>query len=254
MHRGGQIIEIVRYADDHPDQVGDLYVPGDPRPVLVVLVHGGFWYSRYGRDNIRGLAEDLTRRRYPVWSIEYRRLGDGGGWPATFEDVARAFDHVPSLSVPHDRLIAVGHSAGGHLALWAAARHRLPEGRVGASPAVLPHAVVGLAAVSDLRAAARDGLGRDAVTKLLGAQLSAVPERVRVAAPMASLPLGVPQLLVHGRDDELVPFGMSEQYARQARAAGDEVEVVAVAGGHFELLDPEHASWGEVVRRLDGLG
>lgn len=218
-----------------------------------MLIHGGFWYARYGRDNVAALAGDLQARGHPVWSIEYRRLGDGGGWPATFEDVAGAVDHVPELDVAHRRVVAIGHSAGGHLALWAAARRRLPDGRVGAAPTVMPDLVVGLAAVSDLRSAHHQQLGGDAVRKLLGGELADVPERVRVAAPLASIPLGISQVLVHGRTDELVPFRMSEQYARQARVAGDPVELVPVEGGHFELLDPAGAGWQEVVRRLQAM-
>lgn len=246
-------IETIAYADEHPSQVGDLYLPAEPRDTLIVLIHGGFWYEQYGRESVAPLAEDLAERGYPVWSITYRRVGGGGGWPETFADVATALDHVGELPVEPDRIVAIGHSAGGHLALWAAARQRLPDDRVGAQPDVVPDAVVGLAAVSDLRAAARQGLGADAVTKLLGGEPSEVPERLRVAAPLASIPLGVPQLLVHGRSDRLVPPEMSEQYATRARAAGDRVDLELVEGGHFEVIDPSAEPWQLVLERLEDM-
>ncbi|MDX1657221.1 MAG: alpha/beta hydrolase [Nitriliruptorales bacterium] len=246
-------IESIRYAPDHPSQFGQLYLPDEPRSTLVVLIHGGFWYAQYGLESVQPLARDLADGGYPVWSIEYRRVGEhAGGWPGTFEDVAMAIDHVIQLPVAPSRIVVVGHSAGGHLALWAAARQRLPDGRVGSQPAVVPDQVVGLAAVSDLRSAARQGLGADAVDKLLGGAPSEVPERVRVAAPIASLPLGVPQLLVHGRQDRLVPVEMSEQYAQQARAAGDQVQLEIVDGGHFDMIDPDHAAWDTVLAFLEG--
>ena len=246
-------IESIRYAPDHPSQFGQLFLPDQPRSTLVVLIHGGFWYAQYGLESVQPLARDLAERGYPVWSIEYRRVGEhAGGWPGTFEDVAMAIDHVVELPVASSRVVAIGHSAGGHLALWVAARRRLPDGRVGSRPIVVPDEVVGLAAVSDLRAAARQGLGADAVEKLLGGAPSEVPERVRVAAPIASLPLGVPQLLVHGRQDRLVPVEMSEQYAQQARAAGDQVQLEVVDGGHFDMIDPDHAAWRAVLAFLEG--
>lgn len=197
------------------------------------------------------LAEDLTARGYGVVNLEYRRLGDGGGWPGTFEDVAAAFDRLADVLAGPP--LAVGHSAGGTLALWAAARARLPQGRLGTAPSLSPAAVVSLAGVNDLRAAARDGLGSGAVAKVLGGEPADVPERVRVAAPTASLPLGVPQLLVHGEDDDLVPTRQSTGYARLAAAAGDDVEVLLVPGDHFAVIDPGGSPWAAVVERLPAL-
>lgn len=240
------------YGDD-PAQVVDVRVPAAPTGLpLVVTIHGGFWYAAYDRSLMEPLVVDLVARGFPVANLEYRGTGRGGtgGWPETFEDVANGVDLLADLVAEHGGPIVIGHSAGGHLALWAAARARLPRGRVGADPVVVPTSVVGLAAVGDLRAAARDGLGKDAVSKLLGAPPSEVPERVRVAAPIASLPLRVPQLLVHGRQDELVPPSQTETYARLAAAAGDDVEVVYVTGDHFSMLDPGHPAWLEVVERL----
>ncbi len=118
----------------HRSQRADLYLPRRARPhPVMVLIHGGSWQVRYGKIVMRGLAGDLMRRGWAVWNIEYRRVGDGGGWPATFEDVAAAIDHLATLDAPVDleRVSILGHSAGGHLALWAAGRAKLPPGSAG---------------------------------------------------------------------------------------------------------------------------
>lgn len=251
----------MRYGPDE-DQVLDLHVPragsgsggGLADPVPVLLIHGGFWYARYTRALMEPLVRDLLARGHTVVNLEYRRLGAGGGWPTTFEDVAAGVDHLATLPLDPRRVVAIGHSAGGLLGLWAAARARLPTGRIGADPAVVPAAVVSLAGVNDLRAAARDGLGASAVDKVLGGAPAAVPERVRVAAPIASLPLGVPQVLVHGRQDDLVPVSQTLTYAKVAAASGDAVEVVLVDGDHFSVIDPMHPAWTAVVERLPTLG
>ena len=134
MRRARGDVRTVRYGVG-PEQVADLRVPegAGPHPVAVVL-HGGFWLERYRRDLMDGPAADLTARGWATWNVEYRRLGaSGGGWPATFEDVAAAVDHLPDVDAPLDlgRVSAVGHSAGGHLAGWLAARTRLAQGTPG---------------------------------------------------------------------------------------------------------------------------
>ena len=232
------------YADDHPVQVADLHVPrGDgPFPVAVML-HGGYWHAAYGKLTTRPLAADLARRGIAAWNVEYRRLGrgQGGGWPATFDDVAMAVDHLGVLSDPRLDLARVsvgGHSAGGQLALWAAARCDLPSGAPGAAPSVVVRDVVALAPVTDLAGAGR------VVHALLGGSPEQVPERFRQADPGHRLPLGIPTLVVHARDDATVDIRQSRSYVAAARAAGDDVLLLEPdGGGHRGVIDPGSDGW-----------
>lgn len=229
------------------DQVADLWRPsGTPAPwPVVVVIHGGFWRTRYGKGLMSELCLALVRLGYCVWNIEYRRLGphSGGGWPATFEDVAAAIDALQGIEgADRSKVVTCGHSAGGHLALWAAARHRLPPGAPGASPRVRVAAAVSLAGVSDLVAGA--ALGRGAAAELLGGEPDEVPERYAAASPFARLPLGVPQLLVHGAADTTVPCAQSERYAACAQSLGDPARLLVVPrAGHFAVINPRSAAW-----------
>jgi acetyl esterase/lipase len=156
---------------------------------VAVVIHGGFWRDAYDRSLMDGLCRDLASAGWAAWNLEYRRLGGGGGWPQTFDDVAAGIDHLGSLVEDPRVVVTIGHSAGGHLAFWAAVR-REPRVRV-------THAVA-QAGVVDLVEAARLGLSRSAAEELLGGSPAAVPERYELASPAARLPLRVPQLLVHG--------------------------------------------------------
>ena len=242
----------------HPEAVGNLHLPareGGPWPV-VVLVHGGFWRARWDRTTLTPLACDLAARGYAAWNVEYRRVGqEGGGWPGTLADAAAAVDHLAALEeVDAGRAVAVGHSAGGHLALWLAGRPRLPAGAPGAAPAVRLRAAVSLAGVADLERAQRAGLGDGAVADLLGGGPDDVPGRYAVASPAALLPLGAPHVLVHGALDEVVPPEQSRRYAEAARAAGDDVELVELPeSDHFDVIDPDGDAWAAVVERLPRL-
>ena len=205
--------------------------PG-PHPV-VVLLHGGYWRSRYGKSLMRAVAADLRRRGIAAWNIEYRRVGrHDGGWPMTFDDVAAAIDLLAELGDPRldlESVAAVGHSAGGQLAIWAAARKaaKLPIRRVVAQSAVLDMAAAG-----------------EPARKLLGGGPDEVPERYAAADPMRLIPLGVPTLLVHGAEDETVPLLRSRLYHEAARAAGDPVELVEpTPGGHRVHIDPRSEAW-----------
>jgi acetyl esterase/lipase len=239
------------YADDHPVQVADLHVPrGDgPFPVAVV-VHGGYWQAAYGKLTTRPLAADLARRGWAAWNLEYRRLGrgQGGGWPATFDDVAAAIDHLAVLRDPRldlGRVTVVGHSAGGQLALWAAARPGLPAGAPGAAPRVRPRDAVALAPVTDLA-----GAGRVAQV-LLGGAPGAVPERFAQADPMRRLPLGLPLLVVHAADDATITVRRSRAYVAAARAAGDDATLLEPpAGGHRGVIDPGEGAWRSAAEWL----
>jgi acetyl esterase/lipase len=223
---------------------------------LAVLIHGGFWRARYGLRLEDLLVADLPRRGWAVWNLEYRRLGmrSGGGWPATFEDVAAGIDHLGTLDEPLDlsRVVGIGHSAGGHLALWAAARRGLPAGAPGAEPRVRLSAAVSQGGVVDLREAARLGLSRHAAEELLGGPPTKWPQRYDLASPIERLPLRVPQLLVHGDADDEVPIGIARAYAERAAYADDPCELVEIAGGgHEEHLDPGSRAWAAVVAWLE---
>ena len=227
----------------HRSQVAELSLPDGPGPhPVVVLIHGGCWRQRYDRHLMDALAADLAGRGWAAWNVEYRRVGPGGGggWPETGADVAVAIDHLEDLDAPLDlnRVAGVGHSAGGHLALWAAQRQ-------GAD--VLLTAVVGQAAISDLDAAALQGVCGGMVERLVGGTPRELPDRYGTASPARRLPLRVPALLVHGDRDDLVPVQMSRDFAA---AAGCDLAELA-GDGHFEHLVPGSRAWATVVEWLE---
>ncbi len=243
-----------RYGDD-PSQFADLYLPGGETAVrgVVVIVHGGYWRSTYGAELGEPLAQDLVRRGYACWNLEYRRAGNGGGWPATFDDVAAGIDHLAVAAGDHGldlrSTTALGHSAGGHLAVWAAGRSTLPAGAPGAgTPAVPLTAVVSQAGVLDLAQARALGLSDNAVENLLGAPED--PERYALADPMTAVPLEVPVYAVHGTEDTTVPPGQSEAYVAAATGAGATAELVRVPGDHFAVITPGSEAWEAILDRL----
>jgi acetyl esterase/lipase len=241
-----------------PAQFGELSVPeGERRPGTVVVLHGGFWRSAYDLSLGRPLAADLAARGWTAWNLEYRRLGNGGGWPSTFEDVAAGIDHLAVLGASSgldtSRVAVVGHSAGGHLAVWAAGRGRLPAGAPGASPRIRPAAAVSQAGVLDLASAHRAGLSSDAVSALLGGGPEQVPERYAVADPLERVPLDGAVLCLHSRGDTNVPFGQSTAYVAAATAAGGRATLIETAGDHFSLIDPASPDWVAVVEALPAL-
>jgi acetyl esterase/lipase len=242
-----------------PQRFGELWPPASPDPApwpVVVLLHGGFWRAGPTLEAMRPLAIDLAGRDLAVWNLEYRRVGQrGGGWPGTLRDVAVGIDHLVALAgrFPLDlgQVTVIGHAAGGQLALWAAARSRLPPRAPGARPKVVPRQVVSLAGVCDLVAAARERIGDGAVPAFLRAGPEAEPERYRLASPLALLPTGVPAVLVHGDADARVPVTQSRAYAAAAAAAGDRVDLVELPGvDHLVPTDPGSPAWYEVLRRL----
>jgi acetyl esterase/lipase len=226
-----------------------------PAP-LVVFLHGGFWRVAFDRIHTGPLATALAAAGFVVCVPEFRRTGQrGGGWPGTFDDVAAAVDVLPALvrdvagagRVSEEPTLLAGHSAGGHLALWAAARHRLPPDSAWHTPGPRFRGVVALAAVSDLSACYALGLGQGAAGALLGGGPGQYPERYRAADPMLLLPLDRTVRLVHGSADDRVPAGMSHDYLRRARAAGDDVALDELpCAGHFEVIDPLSSWWPRV--------
>ncbi len=239
-----------------PQHKAELRLPRGqgPHPV-VVLVHGGCWEAPWGFDHVRALADALRREGYATWSLEYRRLGDpGGGWPGTLDDVALGADHLRTIAkakgLDLDRVVAVGHSAGGQLALWLSGRSAHAAHAAHAAPGERPlglRGVVALAAVTDLEAGAAGQVCGDAIPRLLGGDPAAVPERVAAASPIRRLPLGLPQRLVCGARDGIVPIEQARSYEAAARAKGDSVTVTVVDGaGHFELVNPASMAWPAV--------
>lgn len=225
----------------------------------VVLVHGGYWREQYDRSLEDAVATDLAARGYLVWVPDYR--SSAVPWPATLTDVAAAYEHLAKGSqadlVDPTRVAAVGHSAGGHLALWLASRHRIPAGEVGAVPttgaAPRPALAVGQAPVADLGLAFTQGLGGGAVEALLGGGPDAVPDRYAVADPVRLLPSGVRSVCIHGRDDAIVPLAQSQTYVQKASAAGDDATLQVVAGDHFVHLDPASEAIGVLHAVLSAL-
>lgn len=231
------------------DQFGDLYLPTGKGPYpLAILIHGGFWRAPYRLDLMEGLAEDLAQRGIAAWNIEYRRVGNpGGGWPGTLLDVGRACDWIMGRpEIDAQRAISIGHSAGGHLALWLAARHRLAMDSPLASPEkpLALRGAISLAGANDLEHVWRLNLGRGAAQELLGGTPEQYPERYAAASPAALLPLGVPQVLVHGDQDVNVPIEVSRAYAQKAHEAGDSVTLIELPGEeHFVVIDPRSEAW-----------
>ncbi len=234
-----------------PDQVGDLYLPDRGAAPLVCLLHGGFWRMPYGRDQFDAVASDLRGRGFAVWNLEYHRMAEGeSGWPGTFADLDAFLGFLPSLERSHPaidltRVAFVGHSAGGHLAFWAAAR----LGRA-ARPSLTAIAI-GLAPLLDLVAAHHVGLGRGAVEQFLGGSPAEVPDRYEQASPRALLPLRARQIVIHGDADAAVPIGQSQDYVEAARRAGDDASLIALPGlGHMEFLDPHSPAHEALCRCL----
>lgn len=248
--------ETLKYGTEEA-QEGDLYLPGRKSAPVVCLLHGGFWRMPYGRDELGAVAADLASSGFAVWNLEYRRMGaPSGGWPGTFADVAAGIDFLADLraagaEIDLERVAVVGHSAGGHLALWSAARAKR-RGELRRPARVQPFAAAGLAAIVDLEGAFLSGAGRGAVAELLQGSPPELPERYAQASPLSLLPLGVRQLIVHGSSDEVLPVEMARAYCRAALSAGDSVEYAEVSGGgHMDSLVPSSAAHRILCRWLD---
>ncbi|MDB5691523.1 MAG: alpha/beta hydrolase [Alphaproteobacteria bacterium] len=245
----------IRYGRE-VNQLVDLWLPATPATHPVVLmVHGGCWQSDVADRRIMNwIADDLRRRGIAVWNIEYRGVDrKGGGYPGTFHDVAAAADALRDRGPRHgldlSRIVAVGHSAGGHLALWLAARHRLPaDSPLRAAEPLAIHFVLSLGGLPDLEEAARppgSGCGVEVIERLTRGRFddTSIP---RLA------PLGVEQLLIDGREDRIIPSSYAESYAARMRKAGDEVTVrMMERTGHIELIAPESAAWTAAAAAIE---
>jgi acetyl esterase/lipase len=255
---GARTIRLAYGAE--PLQFGELYLPDNAGPhPLVILIHGGYWRARYGLDLMTRLAKDLAARGVAAWNIEYRRVGDpGGGWPGTFLDVALAADYLRTVAQAYaldlQRVIPIGHSAGGHLAFWLAARPNLAQNSplaITTTPLALAGAI-SLAGVVDLELAWRLNLSNGAVIDLLEGGFDTIPERYTEASPAALLPLGIPQVLIHGTADDSVPLQMSLEYTAKAKATNDVVTFIELDGvDHFALIDPSSKAWAVTIGELE---
>jgi acetyl esterase/lipase len=244
-----------------PLQFGELNLPDRPGPhPVIILIHGGCWLSEYDIKHSRALANAFAKDGSAVWNLEYRRVGDaGGGWPGTFLDVAGGADHLRTLAKEYpldlSRVIAVGHSAGGHLALWLAARHKLPASSdiYRAKPIEIA-AVLPLAPASELDQLHEKAVCGNVVDRLIGGAPTALPERYHHATPSRWAPIGVPQTVIVGKQDSAWGW-VGKAYVEAVRAAGDEqVRLITVPqAGHFEVIDPKSSAWPTVrdgVRHL----
>jgi len=240
--------ERVPYGQDSL-QFGELRLPegSGPHPVAIII-HGGFWRAAYNLDHISHLCVALNQAGVATWSLEYRRIGDtGGAWPGTFDDVAAGADYLKTVAGKHaldlNRVVAVGHSAGGQLALWLGSRN--------VAEAIKLRGIVSLAGVADLRRAFDLKLSNTVVADLLGGSPDAVPDRYKATSPSERLPLGVKQRLIHGTLDVNVPLEISKEYAAAAKAKGDDAVLIPLEGArHFELIDPRTKEFETVKRAV----
>ena len=235
----------ITYGDD-PSQYGELSLPaGTPRGVVVVI-HGGFWKAEYDLSLGRPLAASLVEQGWAAWNLEYRRVGNGGGSPTTLDDVAAGLDRLADLDLDLSRVVTLGHSAGGHLAAWAASRGRFARWQDGVA---VTH-VISQAGVLDLRAAYDEALGSGAVEAFLG---HAPGPGDAPADPRQQVPLDVPLWCVHGTADPTVPLSQSAGYVEAATAAGARAELVEVDGDHFVVIDTGSDAWKQTLAILDSL-
>lgn len=255
-----------QYGAD-PSQWGELFLPdlppGSRHQGVVVVIHGGYWRAQYGAELGEPLARDLAEHGIAAWNLEYRRAGNGGGWPGTFDDILAGIDHLAALAEPHtldlQRAVALGHSAGGHLAVWAAGRDKVAELGAGNGESlqgkrgVRLTGVVSQSGVLDLAGAERLNLSNGAVANLLGGPSSEFPVRHRLASPMTALPLDVPVYAVHAENDLDVPPEMSTRYVEAAHSSTVPARFVSVPGDHFALIDvtaPAYLTCRELVCEL----
>jgi acetyl esterase/lipase len=255
--------ERIAYGD-HPMQFGDLRMPGTQGPwPVAVLIHGGCWSDIATLQYFDRVAVAITDLGIMTWNIEYRPVDvEGGGWPNTFLDVAHGIDKLRDIAADYnldlDHVITLGHSAGGHLALWAAARPRIYDDSDLFMPNPLPiTGVVSLAGIPELRRYREidpPTCGADIVDQLMGGGPRDVPGRYLAGSPFQMLPLDVPQRHITGSNDEIVPLRQVSRYNYEAQSAGDDSELIVVpAAGHYEVVWPGTAAWKQVEMAVKSL-
>lgn len=246
--------KLFSYGSD-PSQYAEMFLPDQQTQVgVVVIIHGGFWRAAFGAELGVPLAWNLAEHGWTCWNLEYRRNGNGGGWPGTFNDVSAGIDKLAEVAADHgldlSRVVALGHSAGGHLAAWAAGRGDLPEDAPGARPKVALTGVVSQSGLLDLGATYDQWLSDGAVEEFLGGTPEEVPRRYQLTDPIQRVPLPVPVYAVHAAHDTTVPIGQSESYVEAAQQAGGTAELIRVPGDHMDLINPESAAFAECRRQL----
>jgi acetyl esterase/lipase len=233
--------ERFTYGDD-PLHYVDLHRAVGAVRGTVILIHGGFW--RWNPDFFNGptpAAELLATMGWNIWQIEYRSVGSGGGWPTTLEDVAAAIDRLADVpGIELGRVITVGHSAGGHLAVWALG-HTGPVTLAGG---------ISLAGALDLRLAEREGIGNDAAVNFLGGTSAEFPDRYDSASPSEHPVAHIPVRIVHGTEDSVVPMSQSSSYAAAAKKAGQSVQLQRVSGDHGVVIDPRTDAWASTLAAI----
>ncbi|MCP1311607.1 alpha/beta hydrolase family protein [Paenibacillus tyrfis] len=247
------------YGSD-PCHFGDLFLPVGPGPhPLVIFFHGGWWRSLVGLEYTNHLCKQLAKDGIAVWNVEFRRIGEtGGGFPNTFFDLAAGTDFVHSLAQDYpidlNRIVAMGHSAGGHISLWLSGRHRIsPDSPIYSKSAVNLRGAISLSGVVDLRVASQLEIldvieNKIVVHELLNGTPVEVPDNYAAANPGELLPIGIPQILIHGMEDEQVPYKLSTMYSEAAKEIGDDVELILLQdANHFDLIDPTAKAY-EVVK------
>lgn len=248
----------IAYGDD-PLQFGELRLPKTiGKHPVVVVVHGGCWFAEYDLHHLAAFSDALTKLGVATWTIEYRRIGDkGGAWPGTFQDVAKGTDYLREVAKKHPldlrRVVVIGHSAGGQLALWLAARKNLPKTSVLYAANPLPLVgVISLAGISDLKKYRPNC--DDSVNKLLGGSPEQFADRYQQTSPIELLPLKVPVRLIHGKQDRIVPIELGQEFAAAAKRKGDDVTLTILeAAGHFDLISPQVKEWTVIEDAAMGL-
>ncbi len=242
----------------HPEQFAELYLPkqsNKQKHPVIILIHGGCWRAQFGLSQLGLLSQSLSKLGFAVYNLEFRRLGNGGGWPITFEDVALGADYLQKIaqqySLDLSNITTMGHSAGGHLALWLAGRHHLPDDSPLRHDSPLPiHKAISLAGIPDLEAGVAQNICRGACEELVGGLPNNVPERYQQASPINLLPLNIPQVHLVGELDPIVPVEYLKPYIETAKRH-DKVQFEVIPDiGHFEMVMPDTLAWEFIKKAL----
>ncbi len=248
----------IAYGND-PLQFGELRLPkAKGKHPVVIVIHGGCWFAEYDLNHLAAFSEALTKLGVATWAIEYRRIGNNGGaWPGTFQDVAKGTDFVRELAKKYpldlNRVVVIGHSAGGQLALWLTARKNLPKESLLFAKNPLPLAgVISLAGISDLKKYRPNC--DDSVNKLLGGAPEDFIDRYQQTSPIELLPLKIPIRLIHGNNDKIVPLELGIEFEKAAKNKGEDVSLTILENvGHFDLIYPLAKDWAVVKNSVKAL-
>ena len=246
---------------EHDQQFGELYLPQSVSEQeqqklypIIILLHGGCWRAAYDSSVLGGLSQSLCQLGYAVWNLEYRRLGNGGGWPVTFQDVALGTDFLRSIADKYyldlHRVITMGHSAGGHLALWLASRNKLATDSVVYQPKPLAiQSVISLAGIPDLDQASKRSICRGAVDELMGGSPDAIAKKYKQGSPHHLEPFDISTYHLVGEFDPIVPFPYLAQYLEENPSPHKQLDIIPDIG-HFEMVMPDTIAWDYILRAL----